>query len=145
MYADNLLPFFSFLSLHLCLCLRNPGLHVRRNDTSTSTRTREWKSFHCLVLVLMLASLRRTCKRRRRRHNHKRNHKALMLALHQFTRKFLVLMLVLMVMLASFVWTRLKGSSFVIKPGLLIKLCISLIDSYPFFFCTQFWVWRLAR
>ena len=52
------------LSLRLCLCLRCPGLHVRRNDasTSTSTSTREWKSFHCLVLVLMLASLRHTCK-----------------------------------------------------------------------------------
>ena len=46
MYADNLSLFFSFLSLHLCLCLRRPSLHVRRNDGSTSTNTREWKSFY---------------------------------------------------------------------------------------------------
>ena len=88
MYADNLSLFFSFLSLRL----RRPGLLVRRNDASTSTSTREWKSFHSLVL--MLASLRRTCKPGRRKHN-KRKHKALMLAPHRFTRRFLVLMLVL--------------------------------------------------
>ena len=91
MYADNLSLFFSFLSLRLCLCLRRSGLHVRRNDTTTSTR--EWKSFHSLVLVLMLTSLRRTCKPERRKHKHKRKHKALTLASHQFTRRFLVLML----------------------------------------------------
>ena len=93
MYADNLSLFFSFLSLRLCLCLclRRPGLHVGRNDTSTSTR--EWKSFHSLVLVLMLMSLRRTCKPGQRKHKHKRKRKALMLASHQFTRRFLVLML----------------------------------------------------
>ena len=93
MYADNLSLFLSFPSLRLCLCLRRPGLHVRRNDASTSTSTREWKSFHSLVLVLMLASLRRTCKPGRRKHMHKRKHKALMLASHRFTRRFLVLML----------------------------------------------------
>ena len=87
----------------LCLCLRRPGLHVRRNDASTSTSTREWKSFHSLVLVLMLASLRRTCKPGRRKHKHKRKHKALMLASHRFTHRFLVLMLVLMLILASYV------------------------------------------
>ena len=52
MYADNLSLFFSFLSLRLCLCLRRPGLDVRRNDASTSTSTREWKPFQSLVLVL---------------------------------------------------------------------------------------------
>ena len=51
MYADNLSLFFSFLSLCLYLCLRCPGLHVRRNDAST----REWKSFHSLVYVLKIA------------------------------------------------------------------------------------------
>ena len=61
------------------------------------------ESFHSLVLVLMLASLRRTCKPGRRKHKHKRKHKALMLASHRFTRRFLVLMLVLMLMLASYV------------------------------------------
>ena len=101
MYADNLPLFFSFLSLRLCLCLRRLGLHVRRNDASTSTSTREWKSFHSLVLVL--ASLRRTCKPGRRKHKHKRKHKALVLASHRFTRRFLVLMLVFMLMLASYV------------------------------------------
>ena len=55
----------STLCLRLCLCLRCPGLHVRRNDASisTSTSTREWNDFHSLVLVLMLASLHRTCNR----------------------------------------------------------------------------------
>ena len=62
MYADNLSLFFSFLFLHLCLRLRRPGLHVRRNDASTNKNTREGKSFHSLVLVLMLAPLRHTCK-----------------------------------------------------------------------------------
>ena len=46
-------------------------------DASTSTR--EWKSFHSLMLVLMSASLCRT-----------------------FTRRFLILVLVLMLMLASY-------------------------------------------
>ena len=64
-------------------------------DASISTNTREWKSFHSLVLVLMLASLRRTCKPARRKHKHKRKHKALMLASHRFTRRFLVLVLML--------------------------------------------------
>ena len=93
LYADNLSLFFSFLSLRLCLCLGRPGLHVRRNDASISTSTREWKSFHSLVLVLMLASLLRRCKLGRRKHKHKRKHKTLMLASHRFTRRFLVLML----------------------------------------------------
>ena len=84
MSANNLSLFFSFHSLRLCLCLRRPGLHVQRNDAST----REWKSFHSLVLVLML-----TCKPARRKHEHKRKHKALMLASHLFTRRFLVVML----------------------------------------------------
>ena len=92
MYADNL------SLLRLCLCLRHPGLHVRRNDANTSTSTREWKSFHSFVLVLMIASLRRTCKPGRRKHKHK----PLMLALHRFTRRFLVLVLVLMLILASY-------------------------------------------
>ena len=52
MYADNLSLFFSFLSLRLCLCLCHPGLHVRRNNASKSASTREWKSFHSLVLCL---------------------------------------------------------------------------------------------
>ena len=67
--------FFSFLSLRLCLCLRRPGLHVRRNDASISTSTREWNDFHSLVLVL--ASLRRTCKPGRRKHKHKRKERKL--------------------------------------------------------------------
>ena len=101
MYADTLSLFFSFLSSHLCLRLRRPDLHVRRNDASTSKNTREWKSFHSLVLVLKLASLRRTCKSGRRNHKHKRKHKELMLASYWFIRTFLVVMLVLMLMLAS--------------------------------------------
>ena len=99
MYADNLPLFFTLLSLRLCLCLHRPGLHVRHNDAST----REWKSFHSLVLVLvlvlLLASLRRTFKAGRRKHKHKRKHKALMLASHQFIRRFLVPLLVLMLAL----------------------------------------------
>ena len=67
----------SALCLRLCLCLRRPGLHVRRNDASISTSTREWKDFHSLVLVLMLASLRRTCKPGRRKHKHKRKERKL--------------------------------------------------------------------
>ena len=101
MYTDNLSLFFSFLSLYLCLYLSRPGLLVRRNNTSTSTR--EWKSFHSLVLVIMLVLLHRTCKPGRRKHKHKRKHKVLMLALHQFTCRFLVLLLVLMLMLPSYV------------------------------------------
>ena len=65
----------SALCLRLCLCLRRPGLHLRRNDASTSTR--EWNDFHSLVLVLMLASLRRTCKPGRRKHKHKRKERKL--------------------------------------------------------------------
>ena len=61
----------------LCLCLRRPGLHVRRNDASISTSTRGWNDFHSLVLVLMLASLRRTCKPGRRKHKHKRKERKL--------------------------------------------------------------------
>ena len=66
--------FFSYLSLRLCLCLRRPDLHVRRNDASISTSRREWNDFHSLVfvLVLLLASLRRTCKPGRRKQKHKR-------------------------------------------------------------------------
>ena len=56
----------SALRLRLCLCLRRSGLHVRRNDASISTSTREWNDFHSLVLVL--SSLRRTCKPERRKH-----------------------------------------------------------------------------
>ena len=63
----------SALCLRLCLCLHRPGLHVRRNDASISTSTREWNDFHSFVLVLMLASLRRTCKPRLRKHKHKHN------------------------------------------------------------------------
>ena len=100
MYADNLSLFFGFLSLGLYLCFHRPGLHIQRNKTSRSTR--EWKSFHSLVLVLMLGSLRHTCKPGGRKHKHKRKNKALMLALHRFTRRFLVLMLVFMLMLASY-------------------------------------------
>ena len=49
----------------LCLCLRRPGLHVRHNDASIRRNTREWNDFHSFVLVL--ASLRRTCKPGRRK------------------------------------------------------------------------------
>ena len=65
----------SALCLRLCLCLRRPVLHVRRNDASISTSTREWNDFHSLVL--MLASLRRTCKPGRRKHKHKRKERKL--------------------------------------------------------------------
>ena len=67
----------SALCLRFCLCLRRAGLHVRRNDASISKSTREWKSFHSLVLLLMLASLRRTCKPARRKHKHKRKERKL--------------------------------------------------------------------
>ena len=63
----------SAFCLHLCLCLRRPGLHVRRNNASTSTR--EWNDFHSLVLILV--SLRRTCKPGRRKHKHKRKERKL--------------------------------------------------------------------
>ena len=89
MYVDNLMPFFSFLSVRLCL-LRHPVYTcIRRNDASTSTR--EWKSFHSLVLVLMLESLHHMCKLGQRKHKHKGKHKALMLALYRFTCRFLML------------------------------------------------------
>ena len=131
MYAENLSLFFSFLSLRLCLCLRHPGLQVRRNDISTSTRERFFSFLSlrlCLCLrhpglqvrrndtststnarerksfhslVLVLASLCHTCKPERRKHKHKRKHKALVLESHRFTRRFLVLMLVFCIMLAS--------------------------------------------
>ena len=96
MYTDNLSLSFPCARAYVCV---DPvyGLHVRRNDARTSTR--EWKSFHSLVLVIMVSSLRRTCKPGRR----KRKHNALILALHRFTRRFLVLLLVLMLMLASHV------------------------------------------
>ena len=42
------------LVLALVLCFRRPSLHVRRNDASISTSTREWNDFHSLVLVLVL-------------------------------------------------------------------------------------------
>ena len=67
----------SALCLRLCLCLRRPGLHVRRNDASISTSTREWNDFHSLVLVLMFASLCCTCKPGRRKHKHKRKERKL--------------------------------------------------------------------
>ena len=67
----------SALCLRLCLCLRRPGLHLRRNDASISTSTREWNDFLSLVLMLMLASLRRTCKPGRRKDKHKRKERKL--------------------------------------------------------------------
>ena len=67
----------SALCLRLCLCLRRPGLHVRRNDASISTSTIEWNDFHSLVLVLVLASFHRTCKLGRRKHKHKRKERKL--------------------------------------------------------------------
>ena len=84
MYADNLSLFLSFLSLHLCLCLRN--------DASISTSQ---ESGNRSILLCLCLCLRRTCKPGRS----KRKHKALMLASHRFTRMFLVPML----MLASYV------------------------------------------
>ena len=81
----------------------NNSRSLRFTRTTQAQAPREWKSFHSLVLVLMLASLRRTCKPGRRKHKHKRKHKALMLASHRFTRRTLVFMLVLMLMLASYV------------------------------------------
>ena len=67
----------SALCLRLCICLRRPGLHVRRNDASISTSAREWNDFHSLVLVLVFASLRRTCKPGRRKHKDKRKERNL--------------------------------------------------------------------
>ena len=61
------------LCLRLCLCLRRPGLHVRCNNAST----REWNDFHSLELVLVLVSLRRTCKPGRRKHKNKRKERKL--------------------------------------------------------------------
>ena len=60
----------SALCLSLCLCYHRPGLHVRHNNASINTSTREWNDFNflVLVLVLMLASLRRTCKSGRHKH-----------------------------------------------------------------------------
>ena len=57
--------------------------------------------FQCpfLVLVVLLASLRRTFKPGRRKHKHK----ALLLASYRFTRRFLVLMLVFMLVFAWYV------------------------------------------
>ena len=55
--------------------LVSPRLHVRLNDRSTSTR--EWNDFRFLELVLLLASLTRTCKLRRRKHKHKRKERKL--------------------------------------------------------------------
>ena len=51
------------------------GLHVRRNDASISRSTREWDVF--LSLVLVFASLRRTCKPERHKHKHKRKERKL--------------------------------------------------------------------
>ena len=61
----------------LCLRLHCSGLHVRQNDASISTSAREWNDFHSLGLVLMLASLRRTCKPERCKHKHKRKERKL--------------------------------------------------------------------
>ena len=47
----------------------------RRKHISTSTR--EWNDFHSIVLVSVLASLRRTCKPERRKHKHKRKERKL--------------------------------------------------------------------
>ena len=79
-------PFLALNYAHVCV------VPVYTYDASISLRTRFWKSFHSLVLVLMLASLRRKFKPGQRKHEHK--HKALMLTSHRFTR-FLVLMLML--------------------------------------------------
>ena len=59
-------------------------------DANMSISTRDWKSFHSLVLVL--ASLRRKVKPGQRKHEHKHKPLVLMLTSHRFTR-FLVLML----------------------------------------------------
>ena len=85
-------PFLALNYAHVCV------VPVCTYDASISLSTRDWKSFHSLVLVLMLASLRRKFKPGQRKHEHKHKHKALMLTSHRFTR-FLVLML----MLASYV------------------------------------------
>ena len=54
--------------------MRRCVVRVNRDDASISisASTREWNDFHSLVLVLMHASLRRTCKPGRRKHKHKR-------------------------------------------------------------------------
>ena len=51
--------------------------HCNRNKGRTTTSTREWNDFHSFVLVLVLTSLRRTCKPGRRKHKHKRKERKL--------------------------------------------------------------------
>ena len=63
-FFTNMLPYFERLSLVYT--------YDASRSISTSISTREWNDFHSLVLVLMLASLRRTCKPGRRKHKHKR-------------------------------------------------------------------------
>ena len=46
----------SALCLRLCLCLRRPGLHVRRNDASISTSTREWNDSCACAYACVFAS-----------------------------------------------------------------------------------------
>ena len=61
----------SALCWRLCLRLRRPSLHVRRNDASIlSTSTRKFNDFYSLVLVL--TSLRRKWKPGQCKHKHKR-------------------------------------------------------------------------
>ena len=58
-----------------CACVYACAVPVYTYDASISTSTKEWKSFHCLVLKL--ASLRRACKPKRRKHKHKRKERKL--------------------------------------------------------------------
>ena len=68
---------FTFWLVHGLYAFVKPGLHVGRKH-----KRMEIVPFSCVVL--MLASLRCTCKPGRRKHKHKRKHKALMLAPHRF-------------------------------------------------------------
>ena len=92
MYADNCCRCFSVSFSCACACAYACIAPIYKYDATMQASTREWKSFHSLLLVLMLASLRRTCKPGRRTGiSTNASHKALTLASHRFTSRFLML------------------------------------------------------
>ena len=120
-------------------------------DATTQAQAQAWKAFHFLVLVLMLASLRRTCKPGRRKRKHKRKHKVLMLTSHRFTCRFLVLVLMLfffffacvvrvnqafVVQMSTCTWNaftrvRARNRTLPAKHGLTITYCLeTILDIY---------------
>ena len=72
LYADNLSLFFSFLCLRLCLCLRRPGLYVRRKHKHKRMEIVPFScacAYTCVVRVnrndaSIKTSTRRLCLRR---------------------------------------------------------------------------------